>query len=203
MDSVETKEKILNEALKLFMKNGYDKTSLNDIAKRIKITKPALYYYFKNKDELFLEVTNMFLSIMNQVFISMLESANDIKTLLQSMFCSLDEVIKYYQSIVIDIKDDTALLRSYFFIYDAMKKFPDFRKKLANIYNECTIVGNKLFIKAKNEEVIRDDLDYEIISYEINALVEGLLLMNIINAETDLKEMGKKIFDNYWKRLEK
>ena len=98
MDVAETRDKILNEALKLFMKNGYEKTSLNDIAQKIEITKPALYYYFKNKDELFLEVTNMFVSVMNQTFNAMLESADNIKTLLENMFCSLEEVIKYYQS---------------------------------------------------------------------------------------------------------
>lgn len=203
MDVAETRDKILNEALKLFMKNGYEKTSLNDIAQKIEITKPALYYYFKNKDELFLEVTNMFVSVMNQTFNAMLESADNIKTLLENMFCSLEEVIKYYQSVIIDVEDDTALLRSYFFIYDAMKKFPDFRKKLSSIYSGCAKVGNELFLKAKDEGVIRDDLDYKTVSYELNALVEGLLLMNIINAEINLNEIGRKIFENYWKRLEK
>jgi AcrR family transcriptional regulator len=52
----ETREKILDVALELFAQNGYDKTSLRDIAERLGITKAALYYYFERKEEILLEL---------------------------------------------------------------------------------------------------------------------------------------------------
>ena len=47
------KNKILKVALKHFSKKGYENTALEDIAKEIGITKPAIYYHFKNKKSLY------------------------------------------------------------------------------------------------------------------------------------------------------
>jgi AcrR family transcriptional regulator len=38
----------------MFLENSYGRTSLNDVAKRLNITKPALYHYFHNKEEILL-----------------------------------------------------------------------------------------------------------------------------------------------------
>lgn len=48
-----TKERILQEALKLFAKNGYMATSMSDIATTLGITKPALYKHYTSKQEIF------------------------------------------------------------------------------------------------------------------------------------------------------
>jgi len=45
--------KILDTALNLFFKNGYAGTTIADIASRLGVTKPFVYYYFENKDDLF------------------------------------------------------------------------------------------------------------------------------------------------------
>ena len=50
-----TKEKILEAAKRLFSDYGYSAVSMSEIAKEVKITKPALYYHFKNKREIYLE----------------------------------------------------------------------------------------------------------------------------------------------------
>jgi AcrR family transcriptional regulator len=49
------REAILRTAVHLFLNGGYARTALNDIADRLKITKPALYHYFRNKEEILLE----------------------------------------------------------------------------------------------------------------------------------------------------
>ena len=47
-----TKERILDEALKLFAQSGYMGTSMNDIADRMGVTKAALYKHYKSKQEI-------------------------------------------------------------------------------------------------------------------------------------------------------
>ena len=47
-----TKEKILEEALRLFAQRGYMGTSMNDIASRLGVTKAALYKHYKSKQEI-------------------------------------------------------------------------------------------------------------------------------------------------------
>lgn len=55
-DVNKTKLNILNTAAKLFAKNGYNATSMNDIASHVKIEKSSLYYFYKNKDDIFAAV---------------------------------------------------------------------------------------------------------------------------------------------------
>jgi len=50
------KEKIGRVAMKCFAKYGLDKTTLEDIAKEVGLNKASLYYYYKNKEDIFLEV---------------------------------------------------------------------------------------------------------------------------------------------------
>ncbi len=51
-----TKNKILDSATKLFAKKGFNATSMNDIASKVKIEKSSLYYFYKNKNDLFIAV---------------------------------------------------------------------------------------------------------------------------------------------------
>ena len=47
-----TKEKILEAALTLFAENGYDGTSVEEIAKSVGIKAPSLYKHYKGKEDL-------------------------------------------------------------------------------------------------------------------------------------------------------
>lgn len=47
------KQEILDTAMELFYQNGYNKTSITDIAKKIGIAQGLCYRYFKSKEELF------------------------------------------------------------------------------------------------------------------------------------------------------
>lgn len=50
------KDKIGKVAMQCFAKYGLDKTTLDDIAKAVGLNKASLYYYYKNKEDIFLEV---------------------------------------------------------------------------------------------------------------------------------------------------
>jgi AcrR family transcriptional regulator len=66
MGTVERKERekkemrdlILKAALKLFIKEGYDKLSIRKIANEIEYSPGTIYLYFKDKDEIFFELHN-------------------------------------------------------------------------------------------------------------------------------------------------
>jgi len=47
-----TRTDILDTAMTMFIERGYDKTSLREIADSVGVTKAALYYYFRTKDEI-------------------------------------------------------------------------------------------------------------------------------------------------------
>src|ERR1700690_4583547 len=48
----DTRERIQSVALELFAERGYEKTSLREIAERLGVTKAALYYHFKSKEDI-------------------------------------------------------------------------------------------------------------------------------------------------------
>jgi len=54
-DPVSKREAVLKTAAQLFLEKSYGRTSMNDVADRLRITKPTLYHYFRNKEEILLE----------------------------------------------------------------------------------------------------------------------------------------------------
>jgi len=51
----EKREAVLRMALQSFLEQGYHRATLNDVAERLNITKPALYNYFRGKDDILFE----------------------------------------------------------------------------------------------------------------------------------------------------
>jgi AcrR family transcriptional regulator len=52
--SASTREKILDVALDLFTSQGFDRTSMREIADQLGIAKPSIYYHFPSKEEILL-----------------------------------------------------------------------------------------------------------------------------------------------------
>src|SRR5262247_2597927 len=48
----DTRGRIQHVALELFTEQGYEATSLREIAERLGVTKAALYYHFKTKEDI-------------------------------------------------------------------------------------------------------------------------------------------------------
>lgn len=52
----DTRQRIQDVALELFAEQGYEKTSLREIAERLEVTKAALYYHFKTKEDILISL---------------------------------------------------------------------------------------------------------------------------------------------------
>lgn len=50
------RKRIVEAARRLFYEKGYERTTLDDIAERLNVTKPFIYSYYKNKNELLHEI---------------------------------------------------------------------------------------------------------------------------------------------------
>jgi AcrR family transcriptional regulator len=51
----EKRDAVLRTAVQLFLEQGYHRATLNEVAERLNITKPALYNYFHGKEEILFE----------------------------------------------------------------------------------------------------------------------------------------------------
>jgi AcrR family transcriptional regulator len=61
------REQILLEAGELFYEHGYQRTTLEMVAKRLGVTKPFIYYHFKDKAEILAEISKRGISNGNDV----------------------------------------------------------------------------------------------------------------------------------------
>lgn len=59
---------VLRTAAELFATQGFHSTTLRDVADRLNITKPAIYYYFASKDEILVACTRMALDASEEYF---------------------------------------------------------------------------------------------------------------------------------------
>lgn len=66
-----TKEKIIEEALYIFLEKGFSQTSVEDIVKPLNLTRGAFYWHFKDKDD-------VFRSIIHKEHSQRIESLNSI-----------------------------------------------------------------------------------------------------------------------------
>lgn len=88
------KEKILKTAFSQLEKNGYDEVSMRSIAKDIGITHPAIYTYFKSKEDIFITLkVKLFRELKSQLF----ESLNPHDTFEVIMSSISNKFISYFE----------------------------------------------------------------------------------------------------------
>ena len=75
------KQEILDTALKLFGENGYEKTSITDIAKAIGVAQGLCYRYFPSKEALFDSAIEQYADVLVEQFAD--AEKDDHKTLRQ------------------------------------------------------------------------------------------------------------------------
>lgn len=56
METTDTKQKILDAAVDLISEKGYHNVAVREICERAGVTKPVLYYYFKDKEDVLAEL---------------------------------------------------------------------------------------------------------------------------------------------------
>ncbi|WP_061249695.1 TetR/AcrR family transcriptional regulator [Leptospira alstonii] len=65
MEQDEVKHRIMDKALELFLKYGYAKTKMEEIARILKISRKTLYKHFENKNHLLFEILSQKHGVMS------------------------------------------------------------------------------------------------------------------------------------------
>lgn len=86
---------ILRHAAAAFMDRGYYKTSLDDIARRHKVTKPTLYYYVRNKEDILVKCEEVASLRINGLL-------DEVAGTDESGFIQLQKFIEGYVKIITD-----------------------------------------------------------------------------------------------------
>lgn len=76
--TIEKQEKVMRSAINEFIKDGYEKANVGDIAKNAGVAKGSIYQYFENKKEIFLYSISWSLDILMNKFNNLLTIEKDM-----------------------------------------------------------------------------------------------------------------------------
>lgn len=158
---------ILNAAMKLFAKHGYNNTSISAIAKEANISKGLIYNYFESKDILLEETLDFILKKVIQTFIPAAEIKNP------------DARLEF-------------LIRTNF---EHLKKNPEMWRMFITLslqldkesiaYKILWSYWSKLFENAKNIFIEMGKEEPELLSHRYGAMIDGLAMQYIMLGESN------------------
>ncbi|GAO45488.1 TetR/AcrR family transcriptional regulator [Flavihumibacter petaseus] len=117
------KEKIGKAAMKCFMKFGLDKTTLDDIAQSVGLNKASLYYYYKNKEDIFVEAA---LKEGEDYLVSLQQKVLAKKGVESQVSFYMESRFNYYKNVLnmnsVSVETLNKILPRFFELYEALMK---------------------------------------------------------------------------------
>jgi len=185
-----TKERIFLTAAELFSKSGYDSVSVREICDAAVITKPALYYYFEDKESLLNELIEETFRIGDELKQKYFKEENDF-------FENIYAIIKIYK----------VFLKKYrpfaqFSAFLNTMTIPDelVQKKIKRAENEMKLFKKYLKYGQDNGYVPKDS-DIDSLANIIIGSVAFVALQNILFG-FNKKDINKKLDNLFvmWKK---
>jgi AcrR family transcriptional regulator len=198
------KEKeILNSAIKLFSTKGYHASKMDDVAKQAKMSKGLIYFYYKNKEDLYMAVTRKAYEELRDIFSRILQKGKSrkgieiIDELVESFFDFTVENRMYHEAIVnfmgIMTLYNNAELRGK--IDPLIMESPNFLK-LLDLQHEPAHLGIQMISQGVRDGSMRPDLQPESTFYTLWAMLIGY---ERLNGPVDMEKKDVKINSESWK----
>lgn len=135
-ERVERRQVLLEKCFELFVKQGLENTSINDLASYCNIYKSALYNFFESKDEIVLESAKMYMKKLDDMFFKeFVTPKHNIKETLKTCFEVVakerDKLRYIYQIISSPTYGDEARRE----ISEVYISYLGYSSKLAQMYN--------------------------------------------------------------------
>ena len=91
--ALDSRQEILRTAARLFQQQGYDATSMNDVAAALKLSKGGLYHHFQGKDEILFDLMNQAMDITEERVVNAVRGIVDPEERLRSLIRRHIEVV--------------------------------------------------------------------------------------------------------------
>lgn len=168
-DAEKTRQDILASARDIFYEKGYSKTTFDEIAKRINLTKGAVYWYFRNKPDIVAALINEYAE----------NHLGALTSYVSADKCDFEQLIDTAIFNNHILKTDTTTYKFLFFITCQMEWSEAIINKIYPSIEQTKQVTRGLFIKVldklKANKKIRSDIDILLISEILMATYSGLL----------------------------
>ena len=157
----EARNRILNTATQMFIENGYKKTKMTEIARKLGVSKGALYQYYNSKDELLMGVVSegaqfrksSIFSTMSSEQLPMLPTKEYFDKMIQST-AQIDKLGVEIASVALNN--------------------PEIMKGVRSFYLDEVNIVQEFFDKMKEENLIKPDIDTRVVAISILSFRSGL-----------------------------
>ncbi|MGB7968500.1 MAG: TetR/AcrR family transcriptional regulator [Methanobacterium sp.] len=142
---------IIDAAEKVFFSQGFDKTTMENIAAELELTKPALYRYFKNKIDLYYAVILRGTRILSEMMEREVELKNTgLEKILATgtAYCKFYKKYPDYSRLMIMPKTDNQINKDCI----NLQKLSEYDKNHLKIMCDAIEIG-------KQDKTIRNDID--------------------------------------------
>ena len=91
--TIEPRQEILRTAARLFQQQGYDATSMNDVAGALRLSKGGLYHHFQSKDEILFHIMSHAMDITEGQVINVVRKIDGVEERLRTLIRLHIEVV--------------------------------------------------------------------------------------------------------------
>ena len=195
-DAEQTRKAILASAMDMFYEKGYSKTTFDEIAKRIGLTKGAVYWYFRNKPDIVAALINDFAEMYLANIREYVANNNPV---------SFESIIGMELLNNKQIREDPQFYKFLFFVSCQMEWSEAIINKIQPSVEQTKQVTRSLFIDAlqtlQKENKIRKDVDIikicEILMTMYGGMLDAYFTKRITNDLDELVRTGfTLIFNN-------
>jgi AcrR family transcriptional regulator len=178
--SQERRNQIIAAAIAVFTRLGFHEARIDDIAKEAKLSKGALYWYFKSKDDIIAAIMDRFIDR------EMVELEDALK--LQAPVS--EKLMKLNGMIVDEMESMLDLMPILYEFYAAATRRKDIRKALVQFFRPTQQLFSRLIQQGIDSGEFAN-VDTEVVAVDLIALYEGLLLLTVLDPKTvDLEKMS-------------
>ena len=158
------KYQILDAALEVIVSKGYEGSSMTDIVKKSKMSKGAIYWYFKSKKEVYLALVNHWVHYYSPTLNYILEDDQPASVQLKQLF---NYFIKQYE------KDQT-IFKAVAVFWSLAGRDNDFKEKFDKVYSEFFTLINKIVTKGVESKEFKN-IDVKIAALSIMVNIESAI----------------------------
>lgn len=194
-----TKEQILKVSLKYFLTQGYDHTTLSQIANEVGIKKPSIYYHYKSKEELLSKSIELIINELKNTLSKVHDSSKSTKEQLENFFEAILNFNSNLSVLIGNSYDETINIETIFQM--TSNRFENVAKTINDYFDFLIEEIEKILKTGQERGEIKTSLDYKTTAIEILSRIEGLIVISSIYKKIDLHSIRKTLYENLWTSL--
>ena len=182
---LQRKAQILDAALAVIVQKGYENSRMDDIVASSKMSKGAIYWYYKSKKEIYLSLVNHWVHHYSAVLNHIVDTDRSASDQLRSLF----------QYFTVQYEKDPVVFKALLEFWSMAGRDPEFNDKLQKVYSEfVNLISTIIQQGMDNGEFKNLDLDITAMSIMVN--IEGIMWFTLFKLKnTSAREYIQTISD--------